>query len=95
MWVYELLAFIKEWWFLISAIIVAIISFKKGIESINSNLKDVIYQLKEFNEKIMLSERDREKIHAELAIHDTRLDVQEKQTAIHEERIKTLFKERG
>lgn len=94
MWVYDLFFWIKEWWFLIVLVGGGIISFKKGIDSINSNIKDVIQQLKSFNEKIMLSEKDREKIHAELAMHDARLDEHDKKMVAHDERLRTLLNER-
>ena len=94
MWVFDLFFWVKEWWFLIALCGGGIISFKRGIESINANLKDVIYQLKAFNDRILSSERDREKIHQELEAHDARIDEHNNLLAVHDERIKMLFNER-
>lgn len=74
MWVIDFFYFLKEWWFIISMIIVSVVSFKKGIDSINSNLRDVVHEIAKFNEKIKLSEKDRERIHVELETHRDRLD---------------------
>lgn len=94
MWVIELFKWIKEWWFLIAVIGGGVISFNNGIQSINSNIRDVINQLKTFNEKISMSERDREKIHQELVAHDLRLDEHKEVLVAHGEQIKSIFKER-
>lgn len=95
MWIVDFFRFIKEWWFLIVLVGGGVVSFYKGINSINSNLVDILYQLKTFNEKIMLSEKDREKIHQELLDHDKRMDGHDRALDRHDEQLKTLFKERG
>ena len=74
-------------------IIVGIVSFKKGIDSINSNLRDVVHEISKFNEKIKLSEKDRERIHVELETHRERLDNHELKFASYNEKIAILFKE--
>lgn len=74
-------------------VIVGIASFKKGIDSINSNLRDVVHEISKFNEKIKLSEKDRERIHVELETHRERLDNHELKFASYNEKIATLFKE--
>lgn len=74
-------------------VIVGIASFKKGIDSINSNLKDVVHEISKFNEKIKLSEKDRERIHVELETHRERLDNHELKFASYNEKIAILFKE--
>ena len=74
-------------------VIVGITSFKKGIDSINSNLRDVVNALSKYNEKIKLSEKDREQIHAELNTHRERLDNHELKFASYHEKIAILFKE--
>lgn len=93
MWVIDFFYFLKEWWFIISMVIVGITSFKKGIDSINSNLKDVVHEISKFNEKIKLSEKDRERIHLELNTHRERLDNHELKFASYHEKIAILFKE--
>jgi hypothetical protein len=93
MWVIDFFYFLKEWWFIISMVIVGIASFKKGIDSINSNLKDVVHEISKFNEKIKLSEKDRERIHVELETHRERLDNHELKFASYNEKIAILFKE--
>ena len=93
MWVIEFFYFLKEWWFLISMVIVSVASFKRGIDSININLRDVVHEIAKFNEKIKLSEKDREKIHVELETHRERLDNHDLKFAIYNEKITTLFKE--
>ena len=93
MWVIEFFYFLKEWWFLISMVIVSVVSFKRGIDSININLRDVVHEIAKFNEKIKLSEKDREKIHVELETHRERLDNHDLKFAIYNEKITTLFKE--
>lgn len=93
MWVIDFFYFLKEWWFIISMVIVGITSFKKGIDSINSNLRDVVNALSKFNEKIKSSEKDREQIHAELNTHRERLDNHELKFASYHEKIAILFKE--
>lgn len=95
MWVIDFFYFLKEWWFIISMIIVSIVSFKNGIDSINSNLREVVHEIAKFNEKIILSEKDRERIHVELETHRDRLDEHDLTFAIYNEKIKTLFKERN
>lgn len=94
MWVFEFFRFLKEWWFIIVIVGGGIFSFLKGIDSINSNLKDILYQLKTFNEKIILSERDREKIHLELEKHDDILSSHKSLLDKHDERLKTLLNDR-
>ena len=74
-------------------VIVGIVSFKKGIDSINSNLRDVVHEISKFNEKIKLSEKDRERIHVELETHRERLDNHELKFASYNEKITMLFKE--
>ena len=74
-------------------VIVGIVSFKKGIDSINSNLRDVVHEISKFNEKIKLSEKDRERIHVELETHRERLDNHELKFASYNEKIAILFKE--
>lgn len=74
-------------------VIVGIASFKKGIDSINSNLKDVVHEISKFNEKMKLSEKDRERIHVELETHRERLDNHELKFASYNEKIAILFKE--
>lgn len=86
--------FMKEWWFLILAVGGLFIGGYRGVQSINKSLVDILYQLKTFNEKIMLSEKDREDIHLDLKEHDRRLDEQDKLLGRHDEQLKTLFKER-
>ena len=93
MWVIDFFYFLKEWWFIISMIIVSVVSFKKGIDSINSNLRDVVHEIAKFNEKIKLSEKDRERIHVELETHRDRLDKHDLTLTSYNERIATLFKE--
>ena len=95
MWVIEFFYFLKEWWFLISMVIVSVASFKRGIDSININLRDVVHEIAKFNEKIKLSEKDREKIHVELETHRERLDNHDLKFAIYNEKITTLFKEKN
>ena len=93
MWVIDFFYFLKEWWFIISMVIVSIVSFRKGIDSINSNLRDVVHEIAKFNEKIKLSEKDRERIHVELETHRDRLDKHDLTFASYNEKITTLFKE--
>ena len=95
MWVIDFFYFLKEWWFLISMVIVSVVSFKKGIDSINSNLRDVVHEIAKFNEKIKLSEKDRETIHVELETHRERLDNHDLKFAIYNEKITTLFREKN
>jgi hypothetical protein len=95
LWAIEFFRFIKDWWFLIALVGGSFFSMYKGIQSINSNLKDIIYQLKTFSEKLMLSEKDRAEIHIELKEHDKRLDGQKEKIIEHEQQLRTLFKERG
>ena len=95
MWVIDFFYFLKEWWFIISMVIVSIVSFRKGIDSINSNLRDVVHEISKFNEKIKLSEKDREKIHVELETHRERLDKHDLTLTSYNERIATLFKEKN
>ena len=95
MWVIDFFYFLKEWWFLISMVIVSVASFKRGIDSINSNLRDVVHEISKFNEKIKLSEKDREKIHVELETHRDRLDKHDLAFASYNEKITTLFKEKN
>ena len=95
MWVIDFFYFLKEWWFSISMVIVSVVSFKRGIDSINSNLRDVVHEISKFNEKIKLSEKDREIIHVELETHRERLDNHDLKFAIYNEKITTLFKEKN
>lgn len=95
MWVIDFFYFLKEWWFIISMVFAGIFSFKKGIDSINSNLKDVVREVAKFNEKIKLSEKDRERIHIELETHRERLDKHDLTLTSYNERIATLFKEKN
>lgn len=76
-------------------VIVGIVSFKKGIDSINSNLRDVVHEISKFNDKIKLSEKDREKIHVELETHRDRLDKHDLAFARYNEKITMLFKEKN
>lgn len=94
MWVIDFFYFLKEWWFLISMVIVSVASFKRGIDSINRNLQDVIHEIAKFNEKIILSEKDRERIHIELETHRDRLDEHELKFVSYNEKLTTLFKEK-
>lgn len=94
MWVIDFFYFLKEWWFIISMVIVSIVSFRKGIDSINSNLRDVVHEIEKFNEKIKSSEKDRERIHVELETHRDRLDEHELKFVSYNEKLTTLFKEK-
>ena len=95
MLVIDFFYFLKEWWFIISMVFVGIASFKRGIDSINNNLRDVVHEISKFNEKIKLSEKDRERIHIELETHRERLDKHDLTLTSYNERIATLFKEKN
>ncbi|MDT2641225.1 hypothetical protein P7D52_00160 [Enterococcus dongliensis] len=94
MWVIQFFLFVKEWWFLIVMIGSGVYSLSRGISSINNNLNKIFFELKTFNEKIILSERDRAEIHEDLKDHDNRLDKHDIQISRHDEQLKTLWTER-
>lgn len=95
MWVIDFFYFLKEWWFIISMVFLGIASFKKGIDSINSNLRDVVNAVEKFNDKMKLSEKDRENIHVELETHRDRLDKHDLAFASYNEKITILFEEKN
>nr|DAT16015.1 MAG TPA: protein of unknown function (DUF948) [Caudoviricetes sp.] len=95
MWIVEMAYFLKEWWFLISSLIVLVYSGWKGVNRINSTLQAIQRQLELSNSRLGAVEQDRKRIWEKLGEHSHRIDKAENEMIKHSERIKSLFQAKG
>lgn len=91
----DVMFFCRDWWPIITFFIGGVGFGFKGVKTLNSTLLDIRGELKTSNQRIEEIASDTIKIWVELKDHENKIEELGTTVTRHDEKIKTLFNQKG